>query len=286
MDIFGHFPTESAEKLNVDGPGCKPFFAADNVSGLHKVVVNNVSKVIGRNTVGFKKNDILVVFRHIDFAFDKVVKVKIFFCVAFASETKDPCFAFGKGFFNFFKGHIAVSCPFSVIAGVCFFGFLLFSHFCKVFFGAEAGIGFSFRNKFFCKNVIKMCSLTLAIRTVIAFFAVDKCAFIKIKSEFFENVDNGFNAAFNSAFCVGIFNSEEENAAALVCKAFIGNCAEKVAEMHKTGGAWCNSGYLCAFGKISFGIACFNLFRGFGNIREQKFRKFLIIHFYFPPERE
>ena len=126
--------------------------------------------------------------------------------------------------------------------------------------------------------MVKSSSLALAVRAVIAFFAVDKSAFVKVKTKFFENVDNGFNAAFNSAFCVSIFNSEEKYAAALVCKAFVGNGAEKVSKMHKAGGAGCNSGNFCAFGKVSFGVTCLNLFCGFGNVREQKFRKFLIIH--------
>ena len=71
MNIFWSFPSHGAEKLEMNVQSSKPFFAADNVCGLHEVVVNYVSKVISRNTVGFEQNDVLIIFRQLDVAFTR-----------------------------------------------------------------------------------------------------------------------------------------------------------------------------------------------------------------------
>ena len=71
---------------------------------------------------------------------------------------------------------------------------------------------------------------------------------------------------------------DEEATAALVGKAFIGDCAEQVPQMHKAGGTGSHTGYLCPLGQVSGRIALFHVLRRGGDVREKQIGKLLIIH--------
>ena len=278
VNILRHFPAKGREKLNVHRPCGKPFLAANHMGGTHKVVVHHMGEVIGGYAVGLEQNNVLIVFRHIYFALYKVVKVNIFFRVAFAAKTKHPAFIFCQSGLNILKGAVAPNGPFAVIAGVYAFGFLRLAHGGKLILGAEAGVGLALLNKLFGEHMVNVRSLALTVGTVVAEFSVGKRALVKIKSEFFEHGDYGLNAAFHLALFVGVLYAEHKNAAALVGEAFIGDGTEQVAKVHKTGWAWRHTGDLCAFGKVSRRISLFHIFRCGGHIRKKKIGKFFTVH--------
>ena len=121
--------------------------------------------------------------------------------------------------------------------------------------------------------MVDLCSLTLTVWTVSTnVLVVHAGTFIEVQAKAVEHLDDGFNAAFHSAFQVGIFNTQEEYAVALMSQTFINQCREQIAQMHEAGWAWCNSGNFCAFRQVSCRIAFFNIFRSQFQIWEQQLR--------------
>ena len=158
----------------------KPFFAADNVCGLHEVVVNYVSKVISRNAVGFEQNDVLIIFRQLDVAFYQVVMGESLIWVTLGAEAQNVWFASFDVCFDFFKAQIAAFCPFAVVAEVDLHFLLFFTHFGQLFFGAETWVSKSAFYQLFCEGLVDVCALTLSIWTISTVVAIDGSTFIEV----------------------------------------------------------------------------------------------------------
>ena len=158
----------------------KPFFAADNVCGLHEVVVNYVSKVISRNAVGFEQNDVLIIFRQLDVAFYQVVMGESLIWVTLGAEAQNVWFASFDVCFDFFKAQIAAFCPFTVVTEVDLHFLLFFTHFGQLFFGAEAWVSKSAFYQLFCEGLVDVCALTLSIWTISTVVAIDGSTFIEV----------------------------------------------------------------------------------------------------------
>ena len=98
-----------------------------------------------------------------------------------------------------------------------------------------------------------------------------------------EDIDNFFHAAFHSTFEVGIFNTQEEYAVALMSQTLTDDSAEQVAQMHKACWAWCHTGNFCSFWKISWWIHLFDVLWCCCNVREKQLCQTLMIHVFLSP---
>ena len=174
-----------------------------------------MSKMIGGNTVGLKKNFVDYVCGHFDFASDNVIKNNLFLFVTFGAETENPGFTLCKNFFNIFKCQFAAFCPFTEIASdKCTAVFLLFTDFGDFVCCAEAGISKTFFNKALCNCLINLGTLALGIGTISTFFCAEaRNAFVEFNAEIIEAVDDGRNTVIDFTLFIRIFDSEVGNAA-------------------------------------------------------------------------
>ena len=143
----------------------------------------------GGYPIGFEKNNILIVFRHIYFALYKVGEVDIFFRVAFAAKTKHPAFIFCQSGLNILKGAVAPNGPLAVIAGVYAFGFLRLAHGGKLVLGAKAGIGFALGNQLPGIHVVDVRTLPLTVGAVDTAVAIHGGALVKVDAIVLQGVD-------------------------------------------------------------------------------------------------
>ena len=75
----------------------------------------------------------------------------------------------------------------------------------------------------------------------------------------FQRLDQTLGSTGYLALCVGVLNTQEEYAAALVCQTLTNGGGEQTAEMYKAGGAGGETGNLCALGQLSCGICRLNV---------------------------
>ena len=197
---------------------------------------------------------------------------------AAACKTDDEGHALLQTLLDIFIAVAAFFGIFSINAGHLFGSFLGGAQ-CRDFLLAEeAGISQSPAHQILDENLIDGATSALIIRTVVPRFPVLAGALIEMDAEILQGIDDGVNGAFYIALVVGIFDAQIEEAAALMGQPFINKGTIQVAEMDETRGTWakaCDPGTL---GKHSLGEGRFNIGRGFGDRREQKFRQFIVIH--------
>ena len=128
--------------------------------------------------------------------------------------------------------------------------------------------------------MIYVLAQTLAIRAVIAFLTVILGhALVKMNAEIVHRRKNKFNRALYLALGVGVFNPEIKNAAALVGKPFAYYGVVQVSEVNKACRAGSDTGNLCPLGQIPLRIKRLIILGCFVDMRKQKLRQFVIIHY-------
>ena len=75
-----------------------------------------MGKVVGRDSVGFEQNNILIIFRKLNVALYQVMVGKSLIWVALGAEAQNIRFAGFDVCFNFFKAQVAAFCPLTVVA--------------------------------------------------------------------------------------------------------------------------------------------------------------------------
>ena len=78
VSVFRQTEPEHLKKFDVNGQGRKPFFATNYQCSAHEVVIDRVSKMVGRNSVRFQNDDVLIIFRHGDIPFHGIVENGLF----------------------------------------------------------------------------------------------------------------------------------------------------------------------------------------------------------------
>ena len=291
MHIFRQFEAEIAEKLNMLRKARKPFFPADYVRRTHKVVIDCVSEMICRNTVGFEENEVLVVFRNLHIALYKVGKFDLLFGVAVRKYAENKRHSRFEICFNLFDGKVSSRKHFRFslsrnrfpvrIFYLFFFVYLL--KLFKLFFRRKARIRLAFFDKLLCKNVINRASETLLIGTVNTFITdlsvlAEDCSLVKIYSVCFKRSDKCLCRTGDFSLCVRIFYAKIENAAALMSQSVADGAREKSSEMNKSRRTGGKSRNLCALRKYSRGITLFHISRSLRYIREKQIGKIIVIH--------
>ena len=242
------------------------------------MVVDDVGKVVGRDAVRFEQDDVLVVFRQLDVALDKVAVNEALVRVARAAEAQNIRLAGLDICFNLFQSQVAAFCPLTVVAEVDFHFLLLFAHSGQLFLSAEARISHALFHQLFGKGLVDFSTLSLSVRSIGTVVAFNGSAFVEVQAVVIEYPDDGFHTAFDSTLEVGVLDSQEENTVALVSQTLADDSAEQVAQMHEAGWAWCDTGYLCSLRKISWWVHLFDVLGCCCNIREEQLCKTLIIH--------
>lgn len=110
--VNGQLPAHRFKKLNVNRQRCEPFLAANNVRCAHKVVVDNMRKMIRRDSVRLKQNNILVVYRHCELAADSVLNRERFSAWLGCTKAQHKRLSFVNILFCSLKRNISVHCPF------------------------------------------------------------------------------------------------------------------------------------------------------------------------------
>ncbi len=272
----------------------EPLFAANDVGRSHEVIVDRVSKVVGRNAVGFEENEVLVVLRNFEIALDEVGKAGFLFGVAVGKQTQDKGIAVCKMRLDFVERDLAVlflnlDLPCVVLVPVfCFDLGLFIDRFerFEFFFGGKDRVGFSLGDKPFGVDVIDRTALALLIGSVDAFvgdFTVlsDHGTFVKMHAVVCERADQSLGSACHFALGVGVLNAQIKDAAALVSKPLADGGGKKPSEMHKAGGAGRKAGHFCSLGQNAGREARFHILGRFCYTRKEKlgkFGKFLQIH--------
>lgn len=276
MTVLGEFEPEHFEKFDMDRKGGQPFLAANDEGGTHKMVVYRVREVIGRDTVRFENDDVLIVLGDGDLPFHLVAEGMLDLDVALRFQADHVRFARFQIFVYLFFGQIAALGEFAVVAGQKFMLRLVFARFFQFLFRTETGIRKTAADKVFRVSVVDLRALALVVRTVVA---AKVRALVERHAEIFKGSVNDFHRALDLTFVVGVLDTEIEHAAALVRDTFVCQRDVKIPDMHKAGGAGRKAGDLRALFQRAFGIALFVVFeRFYVPVGDKRVRKFVQIH--------
>ena len=236
MDILGDIPAECLVKQVVLGSGGKILVSSYNVGDAHKVVINNVCKVIGRHTVSLDKYLVIK-----DSVFNGNIAVKnIVECSAALKRhlladnigctlRKEPV--------NLFLGKIAAV---AVVHHIGYLSFLLsLVKSVNSLLGAEAVIRMTRLNELQSIFLVDTHSFGLNVR---ANGSADIGAFVPVKSADSQGIIYLFNCALNVSFLVGILDPEDKVSAVLLGDDIGVDSCTQVADVHKARGAGCKSG--------------------------------------------
>ena len=164
----------------MDVQGRQPLLAADDVGGAHEVIVDDVGEVVGRDAVRLEQHDVLVVFRQLDVALDKVAVNKALVRVARASEAQDVGLAGLDVFLNLLECEVAALCPLAVVAEVDLHLLLLLAHLVELLLGAEAWVSKTLLDQHLGKGLVNFGALALAVGAVGALVPFDGGALVKV----------------------------------------------------------------------------------------------------------
>ena len=156
----------------------------------HKMVIYHVCKMVGRNTIGFQKDEILIVWMDGYMSTNAVCHGTRFIRVAHALQTQGPGFTGIQFGADFFHSQITICRPFAIVAGGELLRFLFFTNLCKVFFSSKGWIGFSLSNEHLSNSVIKVDTFALVIWAVHTFVTFQGYAFIKMDAKIFHCADD------------------------------------------------------------------------------------------------
>ena len=116
MSILGHLEAASLEKLNMERHGRNPLVTSYNMSRSHKMVVNGMCEMIGRNSVRLEKNNVLYILGHFNLALYHVVKLDSVICLSGGAKSQSIGAASLDFLLLLFKSEVAALCPFAEVA--------------------------------------------------------------------------------------------------------------------------------------------------------------------------
>ena len=257
---------------------CQPLFAAYNDGSAHQVVIHNVCKVVGRNTVRLEDDNILVVLGDFHLALDQVFVTHLVLNTALRAETDNVRGTLGQLCLDVLHRTVTPYRILAVVAKVFLCSFLLLTHSCQLFLGCKARICHAALYERLDESLVNLSALRLTVRAVCTAIFSHRCALVKGQTERGKCVDDGLYAALDLALLIGILNAQVEHAARLMCQTLINQCAVQVAQMHKTGRARAHTGYLRTLRQLTCRVLRQNILRGLSDVRKQLFREQIIIH--------
>ena len=234
-------------------------------------------KMIGRNSVRFKKNDILHILRHFNFALNHIVKITFFIKFSRRFKAKSPAHTCINISLDLLKREVTAFCPFAPIA-LDAFVFLCSTNFIKFIGRTKTRISKSLLNKCLCISLINLNSCTLIIRSVVAdFFFITDNTLIGIDAVNRKSLEHYIDSTLNLTLLVGILNSYIKHTVGGFCCLIRHHTSEQVAKMQKACWARCKTSYPCTLFKCSWRIHIFHILRSLCYVRKQKLCQFFII---------
>ena len=270
MNILGQLESQGLEQLNVEGQGGQPLIAPDHMGGAHQVVIHGMGKMIGGDAVGFQKNVVNVVFGDGQLSLHQVIELKLVFNAAGGAEPEHPGVSGVQLSLDVLQGAIPPDGVLAVIAGVFLVGLLGFPHGGQFLFRTEAGICLALRNQLLGVDMVDVCPLTLAVRTVNAIVALHGGAFVKGNAVMLQGFDQHLHRTGNFPLGIGVLHPKEQHAAGLVGHPLGGQPLHQIAQMDKTGGGGGHPGDHSALRQLTGREALLHGLRGFVYVRKQK----------------
>ena len=112
-------------------------------------------------------------------------------------------------------------------------------------------------------------ALTLTVGAIATLVAFDGSALIKVDAVVFQRIDKHFHSTGDFPLGVGIFHTQEENAARLMAHTLRNGALNQVAQMDKTGGGGSHTGDDGTFGELPCGEPGLHLLGSLGYIGKQ-----------------
>ena len=276
MGVFGGFPAQGAEHVEVDRRGGDPFLAAGDHRRAHEMVVDDVGEMVGRQAVGLEDDDVGVVVLQFDLAADDVDELDLLLVVAIGTEADDPG---GAGFDAgdaFLVAQVAVAGIDAVITGEFLSLLLHLADGVEVLRRAEIGIGASELDEFLDDGLVDIGAHRLLIGTVGTLVAVGEITLVGNDAEMGKLVDEIAFGTLDGALGVGVFQAEEIDAAAFL-RGHVGDeRGEQRTGVEEAGRGRREAGNLGAFGQIAGRIGLFQVGDRELDFREEKFRELFV----------
>ena len=235
VDISRDIPAKCFVQQIVLGSGRQILVAADNVGNTHRMVVNDVCKVISRHAIGFNQN-LVVQFRVVDgdIAENLIMEGRgAFLRALLANNVRNA----GSQFFcNLFLAQVAAV---AVIFGDHAGSGLNLAHLFQTVLVAEAVISMSQLYQLFSICLEHAHPFTLDIRTD---RAADIGAFVPVEAGLAQGIVNDIDRTFDITFLVGVLDTQDKSAVMFFGDQVGVQCGTQVTDMHITGRAGCKPG--------------------------------------------
>ena len=269
MHILGRLKAQHTEQLQMDRHRRDPFVPADNMGGAHQMIVHRVGEVIGGDAVGFQQHNVLIVFRHLDGAFDHIIKFDAARFVAGRPQPYNIRLSLVHASHRLVGRQIAADRVGTVIPGALLGGLLPGAHGGQLVRCAEAGIRQPLRHQRFHIRMVDHAALALLIRAVVALdLAGGDKALVDIHTVIGEPFQNVFGAAGDLPLFVGVFQPEVKQSVGGVRGQPVDGGGEQHAQMQVAGGAGGDPGDPCALFQRAGRIQRLVFLRGVLNIRK------------------
>ena len=174
-----------------------------------------------------------------------------------------------------------------MVAGQGLFRLLLPADVRQLLFGAETGIGQTLLHQALTKSLVDLGPVALLVGAVIArFLRFVQHAFVEFDAKGAQALHDLGDAVFHFPLLVRIFNAQDDPAAGLVGRPLVDQGGEQAADVQKAGGAGGEPGHHGPLGQLPPGVDGGHVFFWcLGDMGEQQFRQFVVIHRTFTPTR-
>ena len=282
MHILGSLEAQVVEELEVLGQGGEPLLTADDQIGAHEVIVHGVGEVVGGDTVGLQKHEVLIVDGHLQLAAHQILEGDLLLAVAVGQQTEHPRIARGQILLHVLHGELAVGQHLGPSRGglglpvhALDLGLLVgLLQGLQLLLGGEDGVGLALGHQLLGEDVVEMGAEALLVGTVVtdigdlAVGAQDG-ALVKVDAVALQGGNQTLGGTGNLALGVGVLNAEVEHAPRLVRQTLAHHNGEQTAEVDEARGGGGKAGHLGSLGEIAGGESGLALLGSLGNLGEQ-----------------
>ena len=187
--------------------------------------------MVGRNPVGFEKDEVLIVLGYLKVALYKVGELCLLLGVARRQHSYNERMSRAKVLLDLFYCKVTASehlgaARLCLCLPVCILDLFLFIdrlQFVELLLGGEAGVSLALADELLCKGLIYGTSLALLIGSVRALVGdisvlVKYCALVEVDSVFCKGLDKSLCRALDLTLRIRILDSKVENTARLMRK--------------------------------------------------------------------
>ena len=231
----GVFPSEGTIKQNVKRCAGQPLLTTNHVSNLHKVVVDDICQVIGRQLVGTLVEHLVVenVALYLHVATNHVVNMHL--DARLNHEANHILLAVVDATLHFLLreservGHLCTCL--GVVLEVLNLGTLCL----KLLWSVESNVSLAVGKKLVDIFLINGATLALTIRAVLA---TERHSLVKLDTEPTERLNDIVLSPRHKTMRVGVLNTEHQVAAVLTCEKIVIQCCTHTTDVQRSCWAW------------------------------------------------